>query len=479
MNLDVKIKVTQMKNEFKKTRASQKGQTLVIVLMTLTVIGILIPAIVFWTRQEAFWSVHEQKSSIAFNLADSGIERGMWKLKSSTSTWTMAAKGQVITGFNFDVTYKDMPGGLYRIKFSSGPARSQVTITAEGKDIDSSETRAIKAIYTNQSIPGAVISRGVITWANAFEAHWGPIMSHNNINVTDANAARQYFPRKYSRQVVSSNQKGYARDINGLDPPNTDGVEWWSGYNVPDLPVLDFETMRSSAILTSTLNVYGCKKTGASWDKRSSCPTAGAHTSHFGNIWFHPSARKNFTWYWDGDVIFAGSTGTDGCGLYGTVIVRGNLTLNTGDNYSYVGPVPPNAWQEYTYIAQTSGVIKGDTSTSNQYPADAGLRKNNATFTFGNQTWSNYPGPAGDIPPTGNTDVGIRGFIYCGGNLTIEGPLDMNGAIWVEGSVSKATGSDRCIVFFDDTLDVPALNVVLVKQSWMETSPNAQAWAIP
>ena len=464
--------------EARKTE-SQKGQTLVIVLLIMTIIGILIPALVFWVRQESFWAVLEQNSSIAFNLADSGIERGMWKLKSSTTTWSMASKGTVIPGFNFDVTYDDMPGGQYRIKFSSGPARNQVSIYSEGRDVNAKSVRAIKAIYANQSIPGAVISRGVITWANAFEAHWGPIMSHNNINVTDANAARQYFPRKYSRQVVSCSQAGYARDVNGLDPPNTDGVEWWSGYNVPDLPLLDFETLRSSAAGSGTLNIYGCKKTGASWDKRKSCPTAGAHTSHFGNIWYHPEARKKHVWYWDGDVIFAGSTGTDGCGLWGTVIVRGNLTLNTGDNYSYVGPVPPNAWQEYARIVKKSGVIYGDTGTSNQYPADNGLQKNRSTFSFGGETWNSYPGPSGDVPPVGNTDVGIRGFVYCGGNLNIMGPLDLNGALWVEGSVSKATGSDRCIVFFDDTLDVPSLNVILVKQSWTETQPNSQAWVAP
>ncbi|MFH1369415.1 MAG: hypothetical protein ABII64_09855 [Elusimicrobiota bacterium] len=455
-----------------KNKRMQKGQTLVIVLLLLVVIGILVPALVFWTRQESFWAVQEQKSSIAFNLADSGIERGMWKLKSSTTTWRSASKGIVVPGFNFDVKYDDMPGGYYRIKYSSGPARNQVTIIAEGMDIDAKEIRSIQAIYVNQSIPGAVISRGVITWANAFEAHWGPIMSHNNINITDAAAGQQYFPRKYSRQTVTCNSKGYERDTNGLDPPNTDGVEWWSGYNVPDLPVLDFESMRSSASITKTLNIYGCTKTGAAWDARKSCPTGGAHTSHFGNPWNHTLARKNYVWYWDNDVILAGSTGTDGCGIFGTVIARGNLTLDVGDNYSYVGPVPALAWQEYAKITKSAG----DSGATDEYPADAGLQKTNPTFKFGNQTWANTPAGKSAYPPTYNTDVGVRGFIYVGGNLTINGPLDINGAVWVEGTVNKAVGSDRCIVFFDDTLEIPSLNVVLVKQSWQEIGPDPQAW---
>lgn len=446
-----------------------RGQTLVMVLLILSVTAIMIPAIVFWLRSEAKWSVKESRNTVAFNLADGAVERGMWKLKSSTSTWDAAAKGTLIAGYNNDLTYSDMPGGYYRIKFSSGPSAGRVTVIGEGKDTSSNEIRAVQVVFQNSSVPGAVIARGVITWANAFSAHWGPIMSQNNINITDANAAQDYFPRKLSKQVVTCNSKGYARDTNGLDPPNTDGVEWWSGYNVPDLPVLDFEAMKSSAIATNTYNIYGCKKTGASWDGRSSCSiNVTPHAQHFGNPWYHPLARKNYTWYWDSDVTLAGSTGDDGCGIWGTVICRGNLTLATGDNYSYTGHVPPEAWMEYGKITKSGG----DTSTKNQYPADDGYQKSRSTFGFGSETWTGGP-------IAGNTDIGIRGFIYCGGNLDIEGPLDINGAVWVEGTVSKAVGSERCVIFFDDTLNVPSLNVVLVRKSWAEILPSSQAWANP
>lgn len=442
----------------------QSGQVLAIVLLTLSVLLIMIPALTFWMQNEARSTVKEQRSTIAFNLAEAGIDRGMWKLKSSTSTWESAAKGTLITGYNNDVSYKDIDGGAYRIRFSSGPGPGRITITAEGRDTSTKEVRAIQAVYRNQSIPGAIISGGVVTWANAFSAHWGPIMAHNNINITDANAAQEYFPRKFSTQVVTCNSNGYARDKNGLNPPNTDGIEWWSDYPVPDLPILDFTTLRDSAAATGTLNVYGCKKTGASWDKRSSC-TGSSHTKHFGNVWYHPSARKKYVWYWDGDVEIIGGTGDDGCGIYGTVICRGNLTLNSGDNYYFTGPVPEGAWQEYAKITKTTG----DTKAVNEYPADNGYRKNRATFQFGNETWSGGPAYY-------NTDVGIRGFVYCGGNLDIKGPMDINGAVWVNGNISKAVGSERCVVFFDDTLDLPTLNVVLVRQSWQEIKPGSTPW---
>ena len=457
-----------------------RGQVLVIVIAVMLFLMIIIPALIYWTQNQAKWSVKQQNKSIAFNLAEAGIDRGLWKVKSSTSIWNMASKGQVITGYNFDITYSDIPGGIYRIKFSSGPAGSEVTVTAEGKDSGSKEIRAIKVIFKNQTIPGAIISKGIITWANAFEAHWGPIMSHGNINITDAVAAKKYYPRKFSRQVVSS-LPSYPRDINGLTPPNTDNVEWWSDYPVPDLPQLDFATLKSSAQATNTLNIYGCSKMSINpnpsghpwgWWGSNKCNLGGAAGSHnglkhFQNAWNHPWARKGYTWFWDqGDLIFTGGTAAKGCGIWGNVIVRGNLTNYQGDNYYFTGKVPSEAWREYTKITETTG----DTAATNQYPADNGYQKNRATFNFGSETWTG--GPA-----SYNTDVGLRGFLYVGGNYDIKRDMDIYGAVWVEGSVSKATGAaERTIIFFDDSLSLPAFNVVLVRLWWGEIMPSSQAW---
>lgn len=450
-------------------KSSNKGQVLPLVLIISVVLMILVPAMVFWIQTESRQTVKEHRSTIAFNLAEAGIDRGMWKLKSSTSTWDNVSKGIALSGYNFDRTYNDVPGGYYRIRFSTGPGTGRVSIIAEGKDVSTKEVRSIRAVYRNQCIPGAIIAGGVLTWANAFSAHWGPVMAQNNINITDANAAKDYFPRKYSRQVVSCGQSGYARDKNGLDPPNTDNTEWWSDYDVPDLPIPDFTALRSSAAATGTLNVYGCKKTGASWDARWSCSGTGGtgkdHSKHFGNPWRHPKHLDRDVWYWDNDVEIIGSTSDDGCGIYGTVIVRGNLTLNSGDNYAFTGPVPENAWQEYAKITKTTG----DTKTKNEYPADDGYQKNRTTFQFGGETWSGGPAYY-------NTDVGIRGFVYVGGNLDIKGPMDINGAVWVVGNVTKAVGSERCIIFFDDTLQLPSLNVVLVRESWKEILPTNTTW---
>jgi hypothetical protein len=463
-------------------RNKENGFVLPMILAIMMVIGIFIPALVSWLQQDTKQSVKEAKATAAFNLAEAGIDRGLWKLKSSTATFGQAKIGTVIAGYNFDTTYSDIPGGFYRIHFSSGPSTRDVTITAEGKDMLSQETRAVRAVYRNQTFGGGMISGGVITWANAFSAHWGPIMAHGNINITDANAAQDYFPKKYSRQAVQCTIGSYNRDTNGLALPNTDSLEWWSDYAVPELPILDFAALRSSASTTGTLNVYGCSKmgtwpptvgdwTGAKWWGKNACNLGSSNHNglrHFQNSWNNPLARKQYVWYWDEDVIMTGDVGDEGHGIWGNVIARKNVTNYAGDNYTYTGNIPSNAWEQYTKISKSAG----DTSAKNEYPGDDGLRKNRSTFNFGSETWTGGKSP----PPAGNTDVGFRGLIYIGGNFNIQGPVDVHGVVWVAGNVSKAVGSERTVIFFDETLDIPTLNVVLVRQSWNEIMPSGTAW---
>lgn len=467
-------------NIHKKTR-SQQGVALGMALAIIFVVLVLLPAIVIWIQQDTKMSVKDQKSALAFNLAEAGIDRGMWKLRSSTETFAVASSGTVIAGYDFDTVYSDISGGRYRIKFSSGPNTKEVTVLAEGRDLASQQVRAIRAVFKNNPVPGGLITGGMVDWRNAFSAHWGPILAHGDITISDSNAAQDYFPRKYSRQVVSSNSSSYSRDTNGLDPPNTDNQEWWSDYPVPELPVLNFESLENSAKATLTRNIVGCSKTlangwdGGAWPTNcngSKCPAGGDHSCHFQNTYRHPLSQKNYVWYWDqsfSQVQFTGgSKATEGNGLYGTVIVRGTLINQAEDGLTYTGTVPTNAWQEYTKISKTAG----DTAASNEYPGDAGYQKvNSSGFKFGTDTWT-----GGQNPPAGSdTDIGIRGFLYVGGDLEINDSTDIHGAVWVVGNVNKATGK-KVIIFYDDTIDIPTLNMVLTRSSWNEVIPTSTTW---
>ncbi|MEQ1918671.1 MAG: hypothetical protein ABL955_05685, partial [Elusimicrobiota bacterium] len=148
-----------------KSTAGGRGQVLVGVILVLMALLIMVPALVQWVQQESKIAVKDKKSASAFNLAQAAVERGMWKLKSSTSTWSAAVGGTAIAGYAFDVTYTDLPGGTYRIQFDDGTLNGAgvVTVWGEGRDAANNETRSIQAVYQNISIPGAIIAGGNLT----------------------------------------------------------------------------------------------------------------------------------------------------------------------------------------------------------------------------------------------------------------------------------------------------------------------------
>lgn len=489
-------------------RRTARGQILPVVMVCLLLLVIIIGAVVKWTQSDTNWAVKNTRTTTAANFAEAAIDRGAWKLQSTTATWFAASAGTVIPGYNFDITYNDIPGGTYRIKFSSGAPvgspytglNNEITITAEGRDTASKEVSAISAVYQNQTIYSPLMAGGMVTWSPGLGIFWGPIISQGNIVLQNGIDA-WYFPQKYAAGDVIGTAAN-PRDITYPSPPNTDNVEWWAHYSgVPNVPVLDFAALRSSAAATGTLNVYGCGCAAtpqytvngvavASWDLRTAAecsnpfPPPGTadlapHTNHFGNSTNFVKQNlgdttfsNNYVWYWDGDVALEGYSynGTLATSLRGTVIVRGNLTINSSGDLVYHGHVPVNAWQQEVKLTSTTF----DTAAANEYPADAGYHANESTFRFGAEQFC--------VPLSGHCNeistVGIRGFVYVGGNLTLLSYLDINGAIWVNGTVTASGGSysQFTSIFYDDSLQVPALNVILFRQSWQEVTPSAAAW---
>lgn len=571
----------------------KKGFLLVGVLFAFLFLIIIVPIMVKWVQDDTKISVKDQKSSFAFSLAEAAVDRGYWKVKSSTITFASVLDGHALPGYNFDTKYTDIYGGNYRVRLTSGPGEGQVTIIGEGRDGQNKETRAIKAVFTNTSISGAIIAGGLMSATGASIVHWGPIMAMGDITVSGS-AATNGFPRKLARQTVKPFDP-----TNDTNPPNTDSLEWWSNYNVPELPVFDFTAMRSSAAQTGTLNCddvtvtsttygtenayvgsgcedegsncsctgttfqgtgctdtgsncsctnacygsgcadsgsncsctgtgagivclgSGCSDTGAdcSCDSNYSCSGSGCadpgancvitttntctgsgcsdsgancdasvvittttinitgmnccSSAYYGgpvtcsyggsgctdcrvqNLYDYSALRdKDYTWYWDNNIDWSGNNG-----LRGTIIVRGNLGITGGDRYcsGCTLPVPPSAWQEYQKI---------DTASSNQYPGDTGLKSNAATYTMGSCGVSCEGGPLG-------ADLGVYGFLYVGGNFNRSGDSDVFGAMWVVGDIS---GAGNTMLFYNSNLQLPTLNVVLIKDSWLEQPPNPLAW---
>jgi hypothetical protein len=476
-------------------------------IILMAVLLVVVPALVSWVQQNARMAVKDAQNTTAFNLAQAAVDRGYWKAKSSTGTIAQALAGMLIPGYAFDATYNDVPGGTYRIRITSA-ANSSIQILGEGRDASNRQTRAIAAVYQNRTIYSPLLTQGDVNYDKGMCIYWGPLMSQGSINL-DNTTAQWYWPRKFARGDVVG-VAGYPRDTTWPLPPNTDNVEWWANYQyVPELPILDFATLRSSAAATNTLNVYGCVKSSqytdpatgnilsgaAPWAGTGSCPahssllggscpgTAGAGSGcHFGASFNHPDgaryAAQPYVWYWDGDLVLTGHGGSApghlDAGLWGTVIVRGNLTIDAGGDYNYTNNVPVDAWMDQNKLL----INTYDTVATNEYPADDGLHKTLPTWNFGSSSFCQPGQSCGWV----NT-VGIRGFVYVGGNLIIKSFMDFNGAIWVNGIVSASCPSSDpsctshfCGVFYDDQLSVPTLNVVLVRMSWQEVPPSPAPW---
>lgn len=429
---------------------NERGQVLAGVVVLVMVLLVMVPAMVYWVQQESRASVKDRKSTSAFSLAEAGLDRAYWKLKSSTSTWMDARSGVPIAGYAFDQAYADVTGGVYRVSITSGPLADQVTVVAEGRDDLGKEKRAVEAVYSNLAVPGAIISGAGIANSGTSIAHWGPMLAMNNISLTGT-AATRYFPRKLSKQVVVGTG-GFLRDVNGLTPPNTDNLEWWSDYDVPELPIFDFAALRSSAAATGTLNCNGTVPAGAIHTQQIPCGSACVNCS-VTNLYRDARWTSGYVWYWDNNVSWNGQSG-----IKGTVIVRGNLST-AGTDALVPAPmnVPGAAWQEYQRF---------DTAASDQYPGDTGLRGVAATYALGSCG-------VGCEGSASGSDLGLEGFMYVGGTINMTGDSDVHGAIWVQ---SGWSGGGNVMVFYDDNLVLPQLNVTLQRQTWREASPRSGTW---
>lgn len=479
----------------------RRGFILPLLVTVILVFLIMVPAVLKWISTDTKHSIREERKSKALYLAEAAVERGYWKVKSSTITFGRVISGYTLEGYNFDITYYDIEGGSYRIKISSGSAR-EVVIVGEGRDRSTGEIRAVRVKYRNQTIAGAMLSGSKINPSGDTRIHWGPILSWGEINLS-AGAQNVYYPRKFSKQLVKP------RD-HSLDPPNTDNKEWWSAYDVPELPMFDFATIRSSAQANGTLNCGSanpskpikpessnnytplCNCTG---DQNRCC--ADRNSCYFDNIYAHARFNDNLIWYWDeGKSVYLNNTG-----IKGSIFVRGDLRIDGDDcygpwyktygydpygGYHTCGPsslphtspgalfvdVPKNAYIEYAAI---------DTSAPNQYPGDLGLSSSSLVYQIGACDKSLYyecntSCEKGCERAATGDDIGLYGFLYVGGNLKIYGAFDIYGAIWVVGDINTGSGNNVAI-FFNENLELPTLNVVLIRQSWEEIPPSNIPWA--
>jgi len=411
----------------------RRGQTaLMMVLTTLLFLLIMVPVIEKFVRNEGKWSMKARKTSLAFNLAEAGIDRAVWKLTESMDMWYATSTG-TISDYNYDKAYTDVEGGEYTIEISSHPtAFKKRIIKSVGKDFSSKEFRSIKVIYKNTaSADFAIRAQDDITNEGG-NAHieWGMVMSGVNID-----ADQRTYPRYYSAGHVSP-QDG------GSTLPGTDDLYWWSYYDIPPMPSVDFGFYLASA-------------TAAGAD-----PCGGNYYTNGDRTFKGCEDLSENTYYVTGDLTF--KTGKGGNHIRGTLIVLGDILFsgNGGSDSSdgnYDADVPPEAWKEYGN-AWSYYINEFDPFCPHA--------------TYATAEAANYLAVGVTYPLT---HVLLRGFLYTGGSQGLQGGGNgaFHGVLMSEQNAAMSTSN--FIIYYDVEvaagIQIDGLN--LVRESWHEIT---SAW---
>lgn len=270
----------------------EKGIVLIVALLALLVSAIFLPALIYVVSNETKWSVKQKKTSIAFHMAEAGLDRGIWKLQESDWHWTVASTGGVIPGYNFDTVYTstgtDGKLGEYKIKLSSYSGGTGVVIQSIGRDKSTDEVRALEAAYSKTQLAASAIARGgdEVEWNPNLELHWGPFVSYANIENLGNNPGQpqDWYPRKIAKGFIEN------RDTNP-DPPN--GHDFYSTW--PDPATYDYNSYQTNLGNPPVIDL-------ASY-KQKAKDTRVSGSLNLANLGQNPAGSGYFEWDGDGDPV--------------------------------------------------------------------------------------------------------------------------------------------------------------------------------
>lgn len=413
---------------------NSKGQFLVGAILLLVVLAVLVPVMVLYVQNESRWSTKQGQNANAFQLAEAALDRGYQKVTESTNTWAGIQSGSAMTGYNFDTSYTDLPGGSYAISVTSGPGSQVATIIGIGRDARKKEVRALQTVYANTPLGSNAIrsQSGVTISGTNVEVEWGSVAANSSIATLGRN-----HPLFYSAAGITP------QDANGSAPPNTDSRQWWSYMsNMPPSPYIDFAFYKSSAQASGTYYA-----TTQNW-----APPCGDAAS----------CNTGKTYYVDGDLNVA----SPGIFVGGNLFVMGNLNLPNGRSGQGAPtiPLPPLAWKQYAndWAYYTAGGPACSISWNDTTPGRP------ATFPGAN---SSYKSDSTITVPFSTSKVIVNGFLYVAGNMTQGGGGGQTvvvGSAYVLGNVT--IGSNNVCVFRSDAAsnNIVTTNLLLTRQSWQD-----------
>lgn len=422
-----------MKNAF---RAWNSGQILPGAIAMLVILSVMVPTIVFWVQRENVFASKQAHNTMAFHLAEAGVEKAYLFVSLSTITWNNLQNGTSQADYRFDKVYSDIAGGTYTISITSGPGTQQVTVITVGRDRLGKETRALRVVYGNSILGDTAIYSGQgVQIGNNVTVEWGGVMSPYTIMANSAN-----HPQFWSAsQIVTKDT-----DPN---PPNCDSpnCHQWHAYekNLPAAPLIDFDFYRASAAATT------------------GCPThAGANTAVPANSCYYPGDVSSWDDTTTGKTIFIeGALSVQSNGMFhtGTMIVMGNINLPNGawGDGNVTMSVPTNAWKHY---GNDWAFYKANFDAATPHP--------------------NFPGLESTYAPTGLTysskKIAVNGFLYVGGNFNNGGGgggnSDVYGVLYAVGTTTMTPTSNSVNFFYNGnaTANLVTTNVNLTRVSWKD-----------
>ncbi|MBI5245916.1 MAG: hypothetical protein HY923_01950 [Elusimicrobia bacterium] len=430
---------------------SQKGQTLAVAVMLMLVALIMVPLLVSYVQTEAKWTVKQGKSTSAYHLAEAGQDRAIWHLVLSSANWSNALSATAQAGYNGDVQYTDLPGGAYTVKYSSGPAADEVTVTTKGRDAMSGEIRTIQAIYSGTLLLSGFVAQGSVDYPTTFTVYWGQVTSYTSITL----GGSVYHPQKVSKGAISPFDSSPT-------PPNADSTKGYSAYDagLTSPPIIDFAYYREKAkasIITDPALVGGGSHGSQTVTYRGTGYFDGGTKAGGAEVKF-----KNYTLNCTTCVIFIelDKAKLDGSGymhVEGLLVYSSNIHIhNTGAN-PYVVSVPTDAWKQYTAGTVTTPTTP-DAAATNQYPGDGGYNTAQPTYSI----------PTVAFDGATNTGMSFHGFLYANS-------FDCNGG--VNSNVGQfqigpgGTSISTMIIYFDPAVagNVKYTKSSLRRVSWNET----------
>lgn len=400
----------------KRAPRGRGGQTLVAAVLMATAALVIVPLLVFSVQNEARWTVKQDRSTLAYHLAEAGQDRAVAFLAASDESWSQALAGTPAPGYAGDVQYSDVAGGLYTISLSSGPLADQVTVLTKGRDAGSKEVRAIQAVYgadksvvADAPLLSGFIAQGPVGYQSTMHVYWGAITSYTGLTVSGT--PPPYHPLKISKGSISPWDASPT-------PPNADPSKGYSAYD-PTLttpPQLDFDRYRALAKATVLP------------DPQLSGGSRGSQTAAWrGTGYFDAGSKpkevdfKNYVLDCSTCVIFierdnAKLEGSGYMHIAALIVHSGNIHIHNSGANPYVVSVPTAAWQQYT-AGTAAHPQSPDTAAVDEYPGDGGYRLTKPTYSI----------PTAAFDGVGNTGMAFHGLLYSysfncsGGNNTLVG----------------------------------------------------------